>query len=679
MDSLNATDTLELVLDPNQPEVVEDNTDSCILDTDEFDLISVPSEHEKDKNTSEDEYEHEHKHDTQLVTRECSENLVPEYENTLVDSPPVPDMYMDMDMDMDTNQILSNSDGCTDSQDADDVLSYIDYDSYDSDRDIDDLEIERTHSLDGVDDESDVIYVGTREDEMSFSISDLLRYAPAPETQTMSISTPKSSVEPLEPVLNDESEAVPEAEPVTYTCVDTDELVGCSNTSSPNVIRLLETVGIYYDPNVYNESYTEITLNYIPYISSKHNGAYRVVYNCNVKQGVSKTYIGTLRDGRYHGFGKLIYGPTEFKQGYFHNGVFRKGIWVNGMNYQLGVFDHDLLHGDYSVLYTNGHIFKGIVRMGSPQLTEYTSSFDEKVRFHLLGFKGKITNSSVLPRRYENTDEGIIEGVFTVTMKKCPVISRLILSTCIYSDRYYSYGYIKNSANHILQIKAIVLKGGHKITYPSLYIQTIREGNNIYLYDYEYDVTPSLFHGYKRHVKTSISNTKSKEIEFTVPVPYPKPLLKQPVREWTTDNLMLWIMVNLPHFDQTIIRNIQYFRINGGHVTHMSQEQLGAMCPTYTDIKRNVFVTQIKNRVLRTTTTTNKSNRVASKYSDSMIEFYLEVQNAFPHYVDILRFIKDYCITKTEFLLLDETMLRSYFGIIPVFQINHMFRKYDTN
>jgi hypothetical protein len=383
-------------------------------------------------------------------------------------------------------------------------------------------------------------------------------------------------------------------------------------------------------------------------------------------------YIGSIKNGKYHGMGKLIYGPGEFRQGYFHNGVFRKGVWMNNSNFKLGEFENDLLHGIECVMYTNGYIFKGMFQMGSPILLEFQSSFDQSITIQCLGYKGTITKSYALTRDQTESGKEIVEGVIIVDMEPLCVFTQIVLATCIYSGKYEQYGYVKDLDNHLLRIKEVEFKGGNRVSYKNTYIQSIREGSIMHLYDYEYQILPHLFNECTKKVFLPNSNTT---IDYVVQSTQSRYVSNSPLSTWGTRELIVWILVMFPHFDATIPRNVDFYKITGDQLLHMSDRQCESLCPSYTTIQRDVFLKQLSVSITRQRQCHVENVLRGTSLDHSPIDFYLELLISFPRYNEIIRFVKQYRIDKNVFLLLDESQLCTCFGTIPIFQIKHHFVK----
>jgi hypothetical protein len=388
--------------------------------------------------------------------------------------------------------------------------------------------------------------------------------------------------------------------------------------------------------------YTVLEVNYIPFISTKHNGKYQIIYNCHKTNGIPRVYIGDVSRGKHHGKGKLMYSPTEYKEGYFEHGDFVNGVHSKNGNYHRGNFHNGKLHSRHATIYTNGHIFHGTVVHGVPVIdSECSSTFDPDMVVNFLGYNGKITNSRI----ESNRDCSLLEGVLDVQLQEDCLINIFQMRVCIYSENIGKYGYT-TTFPVIVTIRHLMING-KTMNSNRAEVQVTNEKNVLTICNY-YENLISLF-GVSKRFSVNNKNIEIKNIcgVGTISI--------DDMNSWGTNKLVLWALITFPHIDASFAMNLKNYCITGYQFKRMNPLHYWSLIDYPCDLYKQAYICQIQEAL--------------GESADTCVEFYEHVMKNVPMAKDMLNFIHECKITQSVFEKLDSDMLNKWFNPIYIFQI----------
>lgn len=421
--------------------------------------------------------------------------------------------------------------------------------------------------------------------------------------------------------------------------------------------------------NMDEEELPVLNVNF-PFISNKYRGEYKVIYNFPF-QNSPRVYIGQISNGKRNGMGTLYY-DKEFKKGMFQENELLSGEYSGqGVTYS-GDFDPTVskLYGSNCRIYRQGFVFSGSVCHDAPLLEHGFVGFDKNMEVKFMGLSGKIAESKL----FCDDTQNYMEGSLLVNFSSNRFIKRATIRICLYTNRPSKSGY-ESKFSDIIKFGNIVLANGSQINDYFVFLNTRKKGNVLKIIC-DLERVKNLFNN-EKVIDTQYIHTEEKTLKM---YQYTDnncllSMYLNPEIEWNNKELILWALINFPHFHVNFVKNLLKYKIDGKQLRYMCMnsncdlviERLFDDCSEYslkyirTDYDRLVLKVNEKQLV---------EKMMHSENGDSY-DFYKEVLEKVPDMEeDFLRFIDTHKVSKRNYSTLSNKDICNIFNPIQIFQLN---------
>jgi len=381
-----------------------------------------------------------------------------------------------------------------------------------------------------------------------------------------------------------------------------------------------------------SDDYTTIQVT-LPYLSTKYTGKYKVIYSYPFLNSPLH-YIGELVDGKRYGEGTLTY-PNYTKKGYFEENEIVHGSCYNELSKYTGEFDYSLLQGDNCVINKHGFIFQGTVMGGIPLFEYGYAGFDPHIVFEFMGCTGPI--QAVGGYKESNS---YIEGSLTIGFKG-GFLKQVTIWVCLHADTPTKSGY-EDKFSDVVKVGNIVLADDSVINEEYVYVKLRKntETNTIHVLP-SVVVLPPLF----KTVRELPYRTK---VVFT--------------QSFSADQLLLGVLIALPHLPVVFLQNLKKYSINGNQLWLLSLNYLlydlfdtnkNPKKSAYEELKTHTYVTQLEGWLL-------------GRHPGNYLAFHKDVTNPTID-KNLAMFVKEHKLDLKTFKRMDINLLKKVFDPIYIF------------